>query len=1229
MSAVPPVSSNPPARKRKRSSLVCSNCKRKKIRCSKGKPCEQCTKTNLVDSCYYDTSAESALPTDPKVVLPYEASAKRPMSFVEASIGNGADGNQRRKEINPFNVDIRLFTNDFSLGNKKNSKKAKASVGNDSHANSHVDDGVTISKTELELLKERLKQIEASIGVPATDAPARKNSSNSPIHNPKEINTSMYGFSSTNLPVNPLISPPPDSNPLANKYWGLGSSPVPSGNSFYRNQSSTSTIPNDKQNRGSIQLPPINFSTMQQPDMYKELYPTRPTDFKSSSPQLTNGNPKPCRLDVPKYQDFIGINPYSNPEETINFFEDYTSIHVKEPLRRINFGPFAWSSLMKRDYGLRLLWDYIIKEKEEKSFNKGYSGALVFLNNSNEISQETTNAIVKGGNSDGLPEAVFEKRALQTDGYDEMVPYNNILKARAERNVQKLKLNANGLPLGLTFYDGQIDRELQLIDKIQVILPKKKVIWKLIKRYFAWLYQFMPFLDEFAFYKDVANIIGPESYEDEKVDKLTVEKKLDLATIGLLLIICRLSYLSLFCNKNSVNEENLNSTDQSPKAQELKYLLSNPININTIDVAQLCLDQFQLLRKTNFTVLQLAFYMRLYHTYAPEDGDGADGGDSQVLGAMLIQMAFSLGLNREPDKFPDVCNDPKLNHLGRKIWYFLVTSDVYLSYTFGNPMSIDKMHYDTKVPFHEPGNETIRDPELDKYITDAYFSGKDIMYKLKPVLTLVLNVEGKIKMKELTELVSDVEEYVGKTFGTLKDCLSPLKTEEKQYIFTRNYLTKFYLSINSFFISLFFHFYLYYESKDVSLSFFYLKKALLISTADIMPYYSDLLGNSEVICDMIINPMLEQVIHKSNQTNLASIVKINFMIFDMKRQTSHDERLNNDKNYKNYFKTLCRFSSCLTRCAEVSISAISKISNRYYYAWRITKGHTFLLKTITSTKFYQDIHPLAENLCKPQYSIQQLEELIQICETTLSKYGKSHCTVDSFYKNMGIKTSPDSQVGENQNKPKEPPSVQQQYEQLYQGLPPMPADGETNGNSPFTQAVQQLRSNRLPSLNDSVSGDSTNESVNSSIKNKVNSESTFPSTINLADYHNNQPSNLKTGNDDNIDSNFGFDFVDNASIDRLWLNLISVKHDNQIFEDENNGGDLSGLTPGYEDQSRAQMNQVPTPGKFFTPGGGAETGVGMAGSPTGIDRFRFDMELESKFDIFSDLPFDKMFNLGN
>lgn len=66
---------------------------------------------------------------------------------------------------------------------------------------------------------------------------------------------------------------------------------------------------------------------------------------------------------VEDIDQLLGVNPYRNSQERINLFEGYTSIHVKEPSRRINYGPFAWSSLMKRDYGLRLLWDYMIEQK--------------------------------------------------------------------------------------------------------------------------------------------------------------------------------------------------------------------------------------------------------------------------------------------------------------------------------------------------------------------------------------------------------------------------------------------------------------------------------------------------------------------------------------------------------------------------------------------------------------------------------------------------------------------------------------------------------------------------------------------------------------------------------------------------------------------------------------------------------------------------------------------------
>ena len=72
-------------------------------------------------------------------------------------------------------------------------------------------------------------------------------------------------------------------------------------------------------------------------------------------------------------------------------------------------------------------------------------------------------------------------------------------------------------------------------------------------------------LDEIDFRESVTKIIGETEYKDEKIKELKVEKRLDLAVIGVLLIILRMSYLSLFCNKESVNEMRLKTTDPSLK----------------------------------------------------------------------------------------------------------------------------------------------------------------------------------------------------------------------------------------------------------------------------------------------------------------------------------------------------------------------------------------------------------------------------------------------------------------------------------------------------------------------------------------------------------------------------------------------------------------------------------------------------------------------------------------
>lgn len=103
-----------------------------------------------------------------------------------------------------------------------------------------------------------------------------------------------------------------------------------------------------------------------------------------------------------------------------------------------------------------------------------------------------------------------------------------------------------------------------------------------------------------------------------------------------------------------------------------------------------------------------------------------------------------------------------------------------------------------------------------------------------------------------------------------------------------------------------------------------------IAANDLMPHYFELMGNSAVICDMFINPKLQHIIHKLNQLNIAVIIRVNLTIYRLKSKPEHESRCLSDSAYYEYYKELCRFSSCLTRSAEVSIAAVSKLSSRYF-----------------------------------------------------------------------------------------------------------------------------------------------------------------------------------------------------------------------------------------------------------------------------------------------------------
>lgn len=1189
-------------KRRKRITLVCNSCRKRKIKCDKKNPCSQCVKSGLSEQCEFAPVSDLVSNNGSGI-----------MRLLLNDVGQDHDQDQhsedsrkRRKKSEEF-IPVSSTSNIPFLGQPAglsgSSSKFSVNGGNyESHSES-IDAADSVTIEEFLRLKERLSQIESAMlknahnkggqDKPTEVIPSPESSTTS--RSTAQMAESIHSKSQSSLNGTPLFSPA-------------------SSNSRVDSQSNTSPIDNAKEYR------PVSLVRREQ-QRFLQLRVQEQKKVQSERPKIEGFA---CGMfststttPISRPNEYHGINPYVDDDETIDFYKGYTSLHINEKFRRMNLGPFAWASLMKKDTALNEIWNYVMVQRKSNANGNGLDSTEIHL-----LAKPVMNYTPEKGTAISMPknlttEGVFKFKAMESDGYEEMIPYNALIERRKEykkdqdsdlrkQALNKLTpktVNSNHLtkdellPLGLTFCEWKFDRELQLIDRIKNELPKRQIIWKLVERFFTYLYPFFPFLDEKTFYAEISRIVGPISMKYEDVPYMKAEKRIDLAYLGILLLILRLSYLSLFFNRSKVNEANLYSTDPSPEAQDRKLLLNNPINIDAANVAESCLFQFPFLKKAHLTVLQLALYYRIYKTYAPEEGDGIDG-DSQVLNSLLVNMAYSIGLNRDPDNFSDALNDPKQNHLCRKIWYFLVLLDIYGSFGFGNPMVIDKRFYDTKVPFYELGSENISNAILDRTVTESFMSCGTLFPVVQKLLFTILDMNNPPKMKDVCEQLNYIEDMMVDHQFSLRECLKPLEVQDHSYFFLRTFRAKFYIALKSFFFSVYYHFFLHYEKTNIEFSYYYLRKLFVLSIDQTMPYYFELLANSDIICDMIMNPSLEALIHKSNQFNVACIIRINSLIHYLSVQPTHIKSFYTDPNYKFYYKTLVKLSSCLTRCAEVAVAAVSKICNRYYYAWRITKGQLFMLKIITLKEFYSNYEASGRQFTFRDYSLDQLEELITICEKTLNKLGKDKNTEEFKFYDIGVPN--ESRERESRNSSIASPGMN--IGMMLNGIPSNFQSTATPNMSDVT-AEPIFGSDMLPPESVPSNLDSTTGGV--------------PSAADITPDSLAQQAGEGSARDKNDATyDFGIGLENTQEIDKLWLQMLSMKNENQA-RNADSGGDGSDQFPDFANGSNS--GQDATQNSFI-----GSPFNWMANSPMGeYSSGAGGPEEVGKIDFFSLIPFEE------
>ena len=653
------------------------------------------------------------------------------------------------------------------------------------------------------------------------------------------------------------------------------------------------------------------------------------------------------------------VNPYGHNYEEISFYDNPKSTQTAEPIGKFNMWPLAWPMIMQKD-PLAIILRQRFNRKHVSSFlrelqQKDLRIDLLNVDKASVINREKV----------GLG-------SVTNKSFDKVLP-TDIFSSR-----EKIKLDV-----------------LLLEDLcLRTLLPKKKAIWLLLNHFFSSLYPFLPLVDEEDFRSEITKIIGPCTFEEEDVDEISVSAFSDLSYLGILVVVLRITYLSLLLDDGPDNRMKSGTDMQSAEEKTFRYLSMNPVSHNVISIAEFCFTRVKSFDRISMPFLQLLLFMKLYHLFAPEMGLFCDASDS-ALNALIVHVAYALGFNRDPPKI-DKFGCPRRCLLIRKIWKQILLIDVKDAVTFGSPLTTHEDYFDTADPQFEGNDANVHEKKCEEVACDAYNFCAIYLEALMKIIRPILSVRKKMKVAELCEMLTELELKTADHYSGLDECLRSMKYGGDINVVTKSFKVAMFLMIKEFLLTIFYRLCLYFYTKR-EISYFYLRKMLILVCVEVMPYYFDVLENKDgSFSSFFVNPVMVMFAYKSDTFLMRMLLKLNFIIYRL-MQMDPSERSTEDLIY---LRKLSEVSSAVALCVQISITALSKISNWYYYAWRIARNDEYVLKTLLTEDFYKEYY---DNFCKlPHQSLQysELDDLLLITQSLLTKFRKSSVRGESFYEDF-------------------------------------------------------------------------------------------------------------------------------------------------------------------------------------------------------------------------------------
>ncbi|GAV27071.1 hypothetical protein PMKS-000532 [Pichia membranifaciens] len=332
-----------------------------------------------------------------------------------------------------------------------------------------------------------------------------------------------------------------------------------------------------------------------------------------------------------------------------------------------------------------------------------------------------------------------------------------------------------------------LDKSL-FIRQIEEVLPPCDVIQFHIEHFMKYIYPFIPVIDEHIFRMNISKILQyptiSEVPENSTGVKVCIVSKSDGLRISILLLIMRLSYLSVFLE--------IEMTNRNPSFPE-KRILSYQIGPAIVSLVQYALQNTNFLRKTSAETLQLLLLYRFYQVRTCEDGDGFMGSDGTVMTGLIVATAKAVGLDQHFDENIFTQGTPaeeKYNHipknklnkieengildqnkflppelqmnlltrgprvfnqLWKKLWWASLQSDLNHSMIYGSAPQFDHDPEKNRTgkAVYDPGLASVRNTEIERLSVSILKQFSCVNYHLYQLLEMLHSFKRRPTVDEV------------------------------------------------------------------------------------------------------------------------------------------------------------------------------------------------------------------------------------------------------------------------------------------------------------------------------------------------------------------------------------------------------------------------------------------------------------------------------------------------